>query len=442
MKYPGILKKKTGTIAILIFCIAWLTAFDTLAQQTMTFNIDEAKVPTYTLPDVLKMPDGKVVSTSNEWTTKQRPYIYHLYEENQFGRYPVKKTEIRFRLLETDTTALQGIATRKQIRIYLHPVDTTMYTDVLLYIPHTAKGPPPVFTGYNFGGNHTIYPDKEILLTRSWISSRGRGAVNNHVTEASRGIDSAQWQLREILAHGFALATAYYGDIEPDTADGWKTGIRSTLKEVLSIQPQEWSAMGAWAWGLSRIYDYLQKDKDIDATKAALIGHSRLGKAALWAGASDTRFALIVSNESGEGGAALSKRWYGETVQIITTKFPHWFGSRYATYGDNTNALPIDGHMLLSLIAPRPLYVASAVEDTWSDPKGEFLSAREAGKVYALFGKKGIEVDSLPTLHHPVGNTVKYHIRAGKHNVTLYDWQQYLLFAKEQFTKPSLRESR
>jgi hypothetical protein len=191
--------------------------------------------------------------------------------------------------------------------------------------------------------------------------------------------------------------------------------------------------MGAWAWGLSRIVDYLQKDKNIDARKIALLGHSRLGKAALWAGASDPRFALIVSNESGEGGAALSRRWYGETVQIITAHFPHWFVAKYKTYGDNVNALPVDGHMLLSLMAPRPLYVASAVEDTWSDPKGEFLSAREASKVYALFGKKGIETDSLPPLHQPVGGTIRYHIRAGKHAVTLYDWERYLQFATEQF---------
>jgi len=189
---------------------------------------------------------------------------------------------------------------------------------------------------------------------------------------------------------------------------------------------------GAWAYGLSRIMDYFEKDKDIDAKKVALIGHSRLGKAALWAGASDQRFALVISNESGEGGAALSKRWYGETVKIINKNFPYWFGAKYKTFGDNTAALPIDAHMLLSLIAPRPLYVASAEVDKWSDPKGEFLSAREAGRVYALFGKKGIDVDSIPPVNHPVGNTVHYHIRTGKHDVTLYDWQQYLKFADEQ----------
>ena len=405
------------------------------AQPAMASNTDESKVLPYTLPDVLQMPNGKKVTSSKDWEDVQRPFIYYLYEEIQFGRYPTKKINSHYRLLETDEKALEGKATRKQLRIYLHPADTTVYTDVLLYIPNAVKGPAPVFVGYNFSGNHTIAADKNILLGSRWVPARARGAINNRATEASRGADTAGWQLNTILSKGFAVATAYYGDLEPDTTTGWTTGIRSTLKEILKIQPTEWTAMGAWAWGLSRIVDYLQKDKSIDARKIALIGHSRLGKAALWAGASDTRFALIVSNESGEGGAALSRRWYGETVQIINAHFPHWFTAKYKTFGDNVNALPVDGHMLLSLMAPRPLYVASAVEDTWSDPKGEFLSAREASKVYALFGKKGIDTDSMPALHQPVGQTLRYHIRAGRHAVTLYDWEQYLQFAIEQFKK-------
>jgi len=418
--------------SLLIVQLALFSINNCRAQQAMPSNTDESKVPPYTLPDVLKMPNGKGVTTSKEWTQTQRPYIYHLYEENQFGKYPAKKIAIRYRLLETDKHALEGIATRKQVRIYLHPTDTTVYTDVLLYIPNNAGKRVPVFVGYNFGGNHTVSSEKEILLSDRWVYYRAKGAVNNRATEASRGTDTASWPIKEILSNGFALATAYYGDIEADTSTGWKTGIRATLKEVLNIQPDEWCAMGAWAWGLSRIYDYLQKDKDINASKVALIGHSRLGKAALWAGASDQRFALVVSNESGEGGASLSHRWYGETVQIITAHFPHWFVPKYTTYGENINALPVDGHMLLSLIAPRPLYVASAVEDTWSDPKGEFLSAKEASKVYALFHKPGINVDSMPPLHHPVGGEISYHIRAGKHAITLYDWQQYLQFAKHE----------
>jgi hypothetical protein len=420
---------KTTRILAVILSVAFILCDYKSVAQAVRANSDESKVPPYTLPDPLRMPNGKEVNTKEEWITIQRPYIYHLYEENQFGRYPVKHPVLRYRVLETASNALQGRATRKQVRIYLHPTDTTIYTDLLMYLPNNIKKPVPVFIGYNFGGNQIILPDIAILLTKNWVLTAEKGAVNNRATDSSRGSGASQWQVEEILSHGFAVATAYYGDLEPDNPEGWKTGIRTTLKDVLNIQPAEWSAMGAWAYGLSRIMDYLQKDNDINAAKVALIGHSRLGKAALWAGASDQRFALIISNESGEGGAALSKRWYGETVKIITDVFPHWFVARYKTYGDSISALPIDAHMLLSLMAPRPLYVASAEGDTWSDPKGEFLSAKEAGRVYSLFGERGIDVDSMPPLNHPIGDYVRYHIRDGKHDVTLYDWQQYLQFA-------------
>ncbi|MEO6455516.1 MAG: hypothetical protein ABIN97_15660 [Ginsengibacter sp.] len=423
-----ILKRNRAFIFLVLACLVHISQ-----AQTNTSNTDESKVYAYTLPDVLKMKNGRVVKNLEEWNNIQRPYIYNLYQENQFGKYPVKKIPLNFRLIEKEEQALGGLAIRKQVRIYLHPTDTGVYTDVLLYFPVNVKKPVPVFLGYNFSGNHAIQNDDGILLSKTWVATHAKGAVNNRATDSSRGAEASQWQVKEILSHGYAVATAYCGDLEPDNPEGWKTGIRTTIKDILKIQPEEWSAMGAWAYGLSRILDYFEKDKDINANKVALFGHSRLGKAALWAAASDKRFALIISNESGEGGAALSKRWYGETVKIINEKFPHWFIGRYKSYGDNINALPVDGHMLLSLIAPRPLYVASAEGDSWSDPKGEFLSAREAGRVYALFKKKGIDVDSMPPLNHPVGHTIRYHIREGKHNVTLYDWQQYLKFADEQW---------
>jgi len=423
--------KTTGILAA-IFVVAFvLCEYKSIAQAGGS-NSDESKVVPYTLPDPLKMQNGKEVKTKEEWITIQRPYIYHLYEENQFGRYPSRHPPLKYRILESSSNALQGRATRKQVRIYLHPTDTTIYTDLLIYLPNKIKKPVPVFVGYNFGGNQIILPDPDILLTKNWVLTGEKGAVNNKATDSSRGSSASQWQVEEILTHGYAVATAYYGDLEPDNPEGWKTGIRTTLKVVLNIQPAEWSAMGAWAYGLSRIMDYLQKDNEINTSNVALIGHSRLGKAALWAGASDPRFALIISNESGEGGAALSKRWYGETVKIITNVFPHWFVAKYKTYGNSVSALPIDAHMLLSLIAPRPLYIASAEGDTWSDPKGEFLSAKEAGRVYALFGEKAIDIDSMPPLNHPAGDFVRYHIRDGKHDVTLYDWQQYLQFAAEK----------
>jgi hypothetical protein len=238
-----------------------------------------------------------------------------------------------------------------------------------------------------------------------------------------------QWPLKEILARGYGVATAWYWDIEPDRPDGWQTGIRTRLAVPLQIEPWEWGAIGAWAWGLQRIADYLVNDPEIDAHRIIAIGHSRLGKTALWAAASDPRFTMVISNESGEGGAALSKRDYGETIAIINDYFPWWFCPAYKQYGSNTAALPLDQHFLLSLIAPRPLYVASAEDDRWSDPKGEFLSATLASPVYRLYKESGIGTDSLPPVNHPVGEYIRYHVRTGKHDVTLYDWQQYLDFA-------------
>jgi hypothetical protein len=184
---------------------------------------------------------------------------------------------------------------------------------------------------------------------------------------------------------------------------------------------------------MSRMADYLETDADVDAKRLAIVGHSRLGKTALWAGAMDTRFRIVVSNDSGEGGAAISRRVFGETVADLNSRFPHWFCGNYRQYSGREAEMPFDAHMLLALAAPRPLYVASASEDRWADPKGEFLAAVAVGGVYELLGRKGVATDVMPQPDHPVGDTVRYHVRTGKHDITAYDWQQYLEFAERHF---------
>jgi hypothetical protein len=282
----------------------------------------------------------------------------------------------------------------------------------------------PIFIGLNFNGNHTVHSDTGITVTDTWRAlNPGKVVV--------RASQSDRWQVDTLIAHGYGLATAWYQDLEPDRADGWRSGIRTTLAEPLGIHASEWGALAVWGWGLSRILDWLETEPRAAADKVIATGHSRLGKAALWGAANDLRFAIVVSNESGEGGAALSRRNFGETVQRINTSFPHWFIEAYKSYNGAPERLPIDQHMLLALIAPRPLYVASAAEDLWADPTGEYLSAWHAGPAYALYDKTGLPSATPPDINEPRGATVRYHRRMGKHDVTLYDWQQYIAFSDE-----------
>jgi hypothetical protein len=426
-----------------LFCIVFFFEgmFMETSAQDISINQDERKVPPYTLPDPLQGTDGKRVTDPQQWLHQQRAAMLKLFADNVYGRMPVKPGNMKFKITSVDSFALGGLAIRKQVTIFFTSTTSAPSMDLLIYLPTFVKGPVPVFIGLNFYGNQTIHADSGIRLSIQWaMNDEQLGIVNNRATEASRGKDASKWAVEEIINRGYGLATAYYGDLEPDHPDGWKSGIRTTMKTELSIDENEWGAIGAWAWGLSRIMDYLETDKAVEAKKVIITGHSRLGKACLWAAANDSRFAIVVSNNSGEGGAALSKRWFGETIEKINTSFPHWFAPAFKQYNKHPEQLPVDMHILLALMAPRPLYVASAADDWWADPKGEFLSAKNAEPVYALFGEKGLGITDMPPVDHPVGETIRYHIRTGKHDFILYDWQQYLDFADKQFGRSSRRQ--
>ena len=404
----------------------------TTASEEESFNYDESKVPSYTLPDPLLASSGSRITHLETWRRIRRVEILKLFQTQVYGRSPAKR-KITTGEISVEHDALKGLATRKQVSIFFKEDKTGPSINLLIYYPNSKTDRVPAFLGLNFSGNHSIHRDPGIKLSDQWMrDSEEKGVVENRATEASRGVNASRWPVEKILSRGYALATAYYGDIDPDFDDGFKNGVHPLFYRGAQSKPaaDEWGSLGAWAWGLSRALDYLERDSRIASRRVAVLGHSRLGKTALWAGAQDERFALVISNNSGCGGAALSRRRFGETVKRINTVFPHWFCRNFRKYNDNEDALPVDQHMLIALMAPRPVYVASAEEDRWADPGGEFLSAKHAGPVYRLLGKMGLKVGTMPPVNRPVMNTVGYHVRTGKHDVTDYDWDQYLEFAE------------
>lgn len=402
-------------------------------------NYEEDKVPAYTLPDPLISPDQKHITNADEWRRERRKAILSLFEQEMYGKMPPQnRVQRKFELTSLDTLALDGAAIRKEVTIHLNEQPDGPKIHLLCYLPPHASRPVPAFVGLNFYGNQTVHSDTGITITNSWVrNNEALGMIDNRATEASRGVRAGRWPVELILSRGYALVTAYYGDIDPDFDDDFQNGIHPLFYKNGQIKPDadEWGSIAAWAWGLSQILDYIQTDPQINGQQAAVFGHSRLGKASLWAGARDERFAMVISNNSGCGGAALSRRGFGETVERINQSFPHWFSDNFQHYNRKEEQLPVDQHMLLALIAPRPLYVASALEDQWADPKGEFLSAVHATPVYQLLGEEGLPVKEMPAVDQPVVGTIGYHIRSGKHDVTTYDWQQYLDFADRHFEK-------
>ena len=360
-----------------------------------------------------------------------------MFETQVYGRAPSPPAAMHWEVFEQSDDALGGVARRKQVTIYFSSDPAGPQMDLLLYVPRDASGPVPLFLGLNFDGNHAIVSDPAVRLSTRWMRPTDDGTVVDHrATEQARGLRQSRWPVAEILRRGYGLAVVYYGDIDPDYDDGFKNGVHAMYHTDTAPQPDQWGSISTWAWGLSRALDYLAADADVDAQRVAVVGHSRLGKTALWAGARDPRFGVVISNDSGCGGAALSRRRFGETVHRINTVFPHWFCDNFVQYNDHEDQLPVDQHLLVALAAPRPVLICSAQEDRWADPRGEFLSARHAAPVYELLGLKGLDQDEMPDVNQLIGDRVGYHIRPGKHDMTADDWKVYMDFS-DRFLKPA-----
>lgn len=421
--------------------LLWL-AFESVHGYAQKFNYYEKLVPEYTLPDALKMQDGTPIKSIRSWERKRRPELLSLFQEHVYGQTRHVPKKLRYRVASTDRNALGGLATRKEVVIFLAD-DTTRRINLLVYLPNSQNSPVAMFMGLNFAGNQTIHADPGISMSKSWTRFANKPGFNQDGTanEGSRGAYASRWQLEAILEKGYGLATAYHGDLQLDRRDAatLPQNFYTWYNQDRSLQPGEndWGIIGVWAWGLSRMMDYLEQDPDVDANRVALVGHSRLGKAVLWAGAQDERFAMVVSNNSGEGGAALARRKFGETVEEITQAAPHWFGANFKKFARKEEELPVDFHQLLALISPRPLYVASSSEDLWADPKGEYLSAYHAGAAYKLYKLNALCSSAPPAVGEPVQEgVIGYHNRKGAHDITRYDWDLYLSFA-DKHLKPA-----
>jgi len=437
MKKNAHLFRREGAVRLARFLavLLFLPCPEVRAQGIAAPIYDESLVPEYVLPEILTCEDGSQVTSKRQWERKRRPEIMEMFQSKVYGRTPSRRIKVENTLLK-ETAALDGTAVMRQVRMRFSNGQKHVDAYLMILRPADSKGRVPLFVGLNFNGNHTVLSDPEVLISPGYRYASVRKAN----PDDSRGTAAHKWDLRTILARGYGVATMCYHDIYPDRRE-----VGFVDESVIGLFPDfvpgrepsgdDWQAIGAWAWGVSRIVDYLWSQKWVDRKGLIVMGHSRLGKTALWAGAQDTRFSVVISNDSGCGGAALSKRCYGESVAKINNSFPHWFCPAFHAFSANEQSMPFDQHELLALVAPRALYVASAQEDRWADPKGEFLAAANAGPVYHLYGLRGLETMQMPGVHQPIMNSVGYHVREGGHSVKPYDWACYLDFCDMHIRK-------
>jgi len=393
-------------------------------------NYQEDSVGTYTLPDLLTCADGQKVTNAKTWADKRRPELLKLVEEIQYGKMPARPKDMSFAVFDNGTPALHGKAIRKQVTVYFTKDTADYKMNLLIYIPANAQKPVPLLLNISFSAYCQLVDDTGLWIGSTWT----REGKKVRADQPSR---FPKMNIEQFMDAGIGFATVYYGDIEPDFKTGIQYGIRGHYLKQGQTQPaaNEWGAISAWAWGLSRAMDYFETDKQINSKRIAVQGASRLGKTVLWTGIHDTRFKMVIASISGEGGAAIARRNYGETIQHITdtSRYYYQFAPNYHSYADRVNSLPIDAHVLVALMAPRPLLLQTGSTDYWSDPKGEFLSAIAAAPVYKLFGEAGPNTTVMPAVNDAslLMNHLGYYMHEGGHTVLPEDWTHFVEYMKK-----------
>lgn len=408
------IKRVKNILSLGILLLGNLTLHEVYAQKKKDIfmgelvNYDEANVPRYVLPDVLRTIEGRAVNSKKTWEKERRPEILSLFKHNVYGQMPTDFDSIRFDLTRKVPDAMDGRACLKEVKISIWNSGKKVNIPVVLFIPNARQKPAPVFLLINNRSKRNTDPD--------------------------RIVKSTFWPAEMIIDKGYAIASFQVADAAPDKKDNYQHGVLDQLYPEQLDKEDGMKAIGAWAWTASRIMDYFETDEDIDVHKVSIVGHSRGGKTSLWAGALDQRFAMVFSSCSGSTGASLARRQYGETVSLINKQFGYWFANNYKQYSGQVNKLPVDQHMLIALMAPRPVYTTNAVEDRWADPKGSYLSIVNASPVYNLYGKTTALTTEPPPVNSPViHSSLGYHFREGIHDLNVYDWGNFIRFADYHF---------
>ena len=399
---------------------------------------DPSDLPEVTeLPPVLEMFDGTPVTTAKKWQQERRPELISLFQHYMYGIPPEAPANFSYTADYINNNMLGGKATLKLVTLRFGPPETPPVS-LMLMLPNNRKGPAPVFIGLNFTGNHTTADFREIPLTTAWVNKSWMGGDDFAANDDQRGIRFFSWPFEMIIDRGYAVATMYAGEISPDYNGGYAEGVHRGWFNEGQEKPgrNEWGVIAAWAWGLQRGVDYIMEDDDLDNNRIAVIGHSRLGKAAMLAGALDERIEIIIPSQSGCGGTSPNRFNVGESVERINTSFPHWFNDSYKEFNRQVEKLPFDQHSLIALAAPRPVLLTNAAGDEWADPVGQFNMLVAASPVYDLFSMEGINTRLFPPENTLVSSRLGYFIRPGKHSMTETEWEVWMDYCDIHHLKP------